>query len=165
MAVQAKDQLLHGAEAVWRLDDGGPPSVSLARMGPMREAPDGPFAYRFVGDEQAANPEDLLAAAHVTCYASSLTSVLRNRGLTLREVTLRSVCVVRPEADGSPGIGWRVEEVVLEVVVDGELTEVELQEAHRLAERVCPVSKALVGPVSVRFTGALAADGQRRTSL
>lgn len=154
MASRNKDELLHGAEAVWTRG-AGRPEVALSRMGSMRREADGPFAYRFLGQEQAANPEELLAAALVTCYASSLTSVLQNQGLTIREVVLRAVCVVRPEPEGNAGVGWRIEEVDVAVAVDGDLSETQLAEAGRVADQICPVTKAIAGPVAVRWRGTV----------
>lgn len=162
--MRVKDELLHGAEAVWRMDDRGRQEVALTRMGSMRREPEGPFTFRFVGQEQAANPEELLSAAQVTCYASALTSVLLNQGLTIRMVTLRSVCVVRPEPEGGPGVGWRIDEVALEVAVEGELSDAQLADAGRLADWVCPISKALSQPVSVRWRGTVVAPTRSRSS-
>jgi osmotically inducible protein OsmC len=86
------------------------------------------------------SPEELIAAAHSTCFSMSLSLELTQAGLpaptsvdTKAEVTF---------VPGGPGI--TESKLTVSAVVPG-VNEEQFQEAVAAAERNCPVSRALAG--------------------
>jgi osmotically inducible protein OsmC len=109
------------------------------------------FKSRFE-DGPGANPEQLIAAAHASCFSMALSSILSQGGnppasiQTDATVTLRMV-------DGAPSIT----SIALSTVgqVPG-IDEAQFQAAAATAKANCPVSKALAGVPDVSLTASLA---------
>ena len=93
-----------------------------------------------VDDEtERTSPEELLAAAHASCYAMQLASSLIGGGW---EPTVMNIsCTVGFEV----GIGITSSNLTARVEVDGEIPDEKLREAAERAKILCPVSKALAG--------------------
>ena len=94
------------------------------------------FAKRF-GDEKGTNPEELVAAAHASCFTMALSAELGKANLTPER--LRTTCTVTlDKADG----GWNVTESHLELTakVPGASEEA-FRKAAEAAETGCPISK------------------------
>lgn len=88
----------------------------------------------------ATNPEELLAAAHSSCYAMTTAYVLETNGFEVTDVTTEAV--VSLDVEG----GFDVTAVELTVTGDvPDATDEEFREAAAQAEAACPVSKALAG--------------------
>lgn len=104
----------------------------------------GTFSYksRFEGEaDGGANPEELMAAAHASCFSMALSNILAEHGhepdsvKTNVEVTLKIV-------DGEPTITKAAIKTVGKVPgIDAEHFEAHAKEA----KEGCPVSKALAG--------------------
>ncbi len=100
------------------------------------------FKSRFEGEnETSANPEQLIAAAHASCYSMALSNILAEHGhepesvKTTVDVTLKIV-------DDHPTITKAAIRTVGKVPgIDAEHFEVHAQEA----KEGCPVSRALAG--------------------
>lgn len=85
------------------------------------------------------NPEELLAAAHSTCVAMNFAAVLADHDLVAESADVAATVSLRKTPDGLAisGIALR-----LEARVDG-LDDDKFQELAAIAEKTCPVSKAL----------------------
>ena len=90
--------------------------------------------------------EELIAAAHATCFTMSLGSILADEHTPPERLACTAVCTLE-EVDGSYAI------VTSELDVVGRVPGVDeaaFARAARAAERSCPVSRALAGSVTVR---------------
>ena len=88
-------------------------------------------------DQTITSPEELLAAAHASCYAMQFSSGLVRAGREPEEVT------VSAEVSFEVGVGITTSALTVRVAVDG-LTDDEIREIAAQA-RYCPVSRALAG--------------------
>ncbi len=94
------------------------------------------FAKRF-GDEKGTNPEELVAAAHASCFTMALSAELGKANLVPER--LSTTCTITLDnADG----GWSITESHLELTakVPGA-TEESFRKAAEAAETGCPISK------------------------
>lgn len=120
-------------------DGGGQVSLDTSGLGSF----DVSFPSR-TADAPKANqtdPEELVGAAHATCFTQNLSGVLGKAGLTVRSLDTTAE-VTLGESDG----GLAITGVALSVVgrVD-DLDQDKFTELAAEAERTCPVSKALAG--------------------
>ncbi|MGH3423401.1 MAG: OsmC family peroxiredoxin [Nocardioidaceae bacterium] len=117
----------------------GSGEVSLDTSGAAR------FTLTFptrIGDaSKETNPEELIAAAHATCFAQNFAGTLAKNDLTSESHEVRSTVTVNKVDDGLAITDIALE---LEATVPGVDNE-RFQELASLAERTCPVSKALAG--------------------
>ena len=88
------------------------------------------------------SPEELIAAAHSSCYAMQLSALIAEAGGTPQSLEVTAEVSLGPDPAG----GFRISGIVLKVVgeVDG-LDEAGFLEAANAAKATCPVSKALTG--------------------
>lgn len=109
------------------------------------------FKSRFE-DGPGSNPEQLIAAAHASCFSMALSSILAKAGTppesvhTDASVTLRMV-------DGAPTI------TKIELVTVGRVAgidEATFTEHAQAAKAGCPVSKALAGVPEITLDAHLA---------
>lgn len=88
------------------------------------------------------SPEELLAAAHSSCYAMQFSALLGNAGATDITLTVVADVTLRPDPAG----GFRVSSIVLRVT--GDAVGLDRDTFVKLADEAkagCPVSKALTG--------------------
>jgi osmotically inducible protein OsmC len=90
-------------------------------------------------DAGLTSPEELLAAAHASCYSMALASGLVGGGWEPMEIKV--ACTVGLEV----GIGIVNSKLVAEVELDGEIPDEKLREVAERAKLSCPISKALAG--------------------
>jgi lipoyl-dependent peroxiredoxin len=108
------------------------------------------YKSRFEGGP-GSNPEQLLGAAHASCFSMALASLLESAGTpaerihTDAEVTIRLV-------DGTPTI-TRIDLATVGVVPGVE--EVAFKEHALNAKANCPVSRALAGVPEVNLAASL----------
>lgn len=102
------------------------------------------FNTRF-GDEPGTNPEELIAAAHASCFTMALSFALAKEGFT--EGTLDTQAKVKLEQDGA---GFKVtrSDLVLEAKVDG-IDADRFQAIAQDAKANCPISKLLNAEISL----------------
>jgi osmotically inducible protein OsmC len=88
------------------------------------------------------SPEELIAAAHSSCFAMQFSALLGQSGGTPTGVTVRADVTLRPDPAG----GFRISGILLTVrgTVDGVDEETFVKAAEQ-AKATCPVSKALTG--------------------
>ena len=93
-------------------------------------------------DGSGTNPEELLGAAHASCFSMALTNIVQGAGHEPEYVDTTAKVTVKA-ADG--GFVIPTIELVTEAKVPG-LEDPEFQEHADTAKRECPLSKALAGP-------------------
>lgn len=108
------------------------------------------FAARTEQPGGKTSPEELIAAAHATCYAMALSVTLTQQGNEPEQLEVDAVCVLDDQQ-------LKITTVNLNVrgTVQG-LDEQGFEDAAREAEQVCPVSNALRGNVDIQLHTSLA---------
>ena len=95
-----------------------------------------------VGDGAGTNPEELIAAAHASCFSMALSLVLGQAGHEPESVETDARVYLRRTEDG-----FEIHKIELETVgTVPEISEDEFQSHAETAKQGCPVSKALAGP-------------------
>jgi osmotically inducible protein OsmC len=99
----------------------------------------------------ATSPEELIAAAHSSCYAMQLSALVAQAGGTPQALDVRADVSLGPDPAG----GFRLTGIKLTVrgEVDG-LDDAEFAKVADDAKAGCPVSKALTG-VEITLDAAL----------
>jgi lipoyl-dependent peroxiredoxin len=85
------------------------------------------------------SPEELLAAAHASCFSMALAAGLVGGGWEPLEI--KTSCTVALEV----GVGIVSSKLSTRVEVDGEIPDDKLREVADRAKLSCPISKALAG--------------------
>lgn len=124
------------------------------RDGGRSEAADGSFAVRIsppqkgkAEGELASNPEQLFAAGYSACFNSALSLVLAREQIKFKNKAVTAT--VHLHEDAQTGFSISAE---LSVKID-DLSPEENQRLARLADQVCPYSKAIRGNVDVVIRG------------
>ncbi len=105
------------------------------------------FASRFETGGKT-NPEELIAAAHASCYSMQLSGVLTAGGNPPKAI--RTSAAVTIEA----GVGITGIVLETEAEVPG-ITDAAFTEAANKAKEVCPVSRALASVPSITLKATL----------
>jgi osmotically inducible protein OsmC len=113
----------------------------------------GQYSYKSrFEDGPGANPEQLIAAAHASCFSMALSNILAEAGTPVDAVDTDAVVTLRI-VDGAPTITAIKLTTVGKVPGIDEATFVEQAEA---AKAGCPVSKALAGVPEITLEASLA---------
>ena len=115
---------------------------------------EGAYSYdsRF-GEGKGTNPEQLIAAAHASCFTMALSNVLSAAGHPPQSLRTNARVQLR-NLDGVPTLA----RITLDT--EGRVTgidERQFQACADEAKRVCPVSRALAGIPEIVLTAKLAA--------
>ena len=123
--------------------------VGSAAFGPLPVS----WAARTEASDGKTSPEELLAAAHASCFAMALSAGLASAGTPATTLAVSATVTFDKRADG-----WRVTASALTVrgVVPGASAEA-FVEAAEAAKTGCPISKALIGNVDLSVDATLAA--------
>lgn len=108
------------------------------------------FASRVQQPEGKTSPEELIAAAHATCYAMALSHTLAEGGNEPESLTVDAVCVLDDAQLKITTVDLNVQGSVPGMSAD------DFENAARQAEQICPVSNALRGNVEIRLNPSLA---------
>jgi osmotically inducible protein OsmC len=103
------------------------------------------WASRTERADGKTSPEELIAAAHASCFAMALSLVLGENETPPDRVTVNAACTL-DEVQGAPRI------TTLELSVRAQVPRIEAAELERMVERaadLCPVSNALRGNVAI----------------
>jgi lipoyl-dependent peroxiredoxin len=103
-------------------------------------------ASRFGEPEGKTSPEELIAAAHATCFTMALGSVLAGEHTPPERLAVDAVITLE-EVDGTYTITSSELEVAGRVA---GIDQAAFERAAREAEQTCPVSRALAGSVEIR---------------
>ena len=109
------------------------------------------FNTRFE-DGPGTNPEELIAAAHASCFTMALSFGLAKEGVT--EGTLETEARVKLEKDGE---GFSVTRSDLTLAADVPLDEARLRELAEDAKKNCPISKLLNAEMDLEIRARQAA--------
>jgi lipoyl-dependent peroxiredoxin len=88
------------------------------------------------------SPEELIAAAHSSCYSMALSAEIARAGGTPQSLDVTAAATLSPDPAG----GFRISEIALTVRAEVEgLDSAGFDTAAQAAKNGCPVSKALAG--------------------
>lgn len=137
------------ADVVWNGNlQSGSGTFDLASSGAWTGA-NVSFATRTENPNGNTSPEELIAAAHASCFAMALSNVLAEGGNDAEELRVSATCVLDM---GSLKITTETLDVhgrVPGLDADG------FQQAVEQADQVCPVTNALRGNVDVQVNATL----------
>lgn len=130
--------ILRSANAVWRGDlRGGNGTFSLSSG--VLEDQVYSFLTRFENNP-GTNPEELIAAAHASCFSMAFANTLAKKGFPPESIQTKATCVFSPKEGG----GFRVSRMVLEV--EGKVANLDGATFSQIAEEAdkgCPISNLL----------------------
>lgn len=113
----------------------------------------GDYSYKSrFEDGPGANPEQLIAAAHASCFSMALANLLASAGAPPESVRTDATVTLRI-VDGAPTI------TKIALVTVGRVPGVDeaaFQEHAATAKATCPVSRALAGVPEVTLEASLA---------
>jgi osmotically inducible protein OsmC len=94
------------------------------------------------------SPEELIAAAHATCFSMAFSAGLAKEGHTPEELKTSATVTFQP--------GEGITKIALDVAgrVPG-IDEADFEQAAKQAKENCPVSKALAGVPEISLTARL----------
>jgi osmotically inducible protein OsmC len=131
-------QIERSAEAVWSGDLINGKGSTTTQTGALRQVPYS-FKTRFENDQQGTNPEELIAAAHASCFSMAFSKLLADAGHAPKEVrTTAKLTLAKTET------GFKITKINLETTgtVDG-MDEATFQKTAEKAKEGCPVSQLL----------------------
>jgi osmotically inducible protein OsmC len=108
------------------------------------------FKSRFE-DGPGSNPEQLIAAAHASCFSMALSNILAQAGHPPDSVQTEATVTLRP-VDGRPTI------TAIALVTTGRvpgIDEAAFLEHAQAAKAGCPVSRALAGVPEITLEASL----------
>lgn len=114
---------------------------------------EGAYSFKSRFEEgPGTNPEELIAAAHASCFAMALSNILAEHGHAPESVHATAKVQLR-NVDGAPTIAH--------IALDVEARVPDIDEAHFLehaqeAKEGCPVSRALAGVPEIELNARLA---------
>ncbi|MET8850835.1 OsmC family peroxiredoxin [Amycolatopsis sp. NPDC004625] len=103
-------------------------------------------------DGPGSNPEQLIAAAHASCFSMALASTLAGAGFPAESIETDAAVTLRP-VDGAPTI------LKIELTTQGRVAGVDEAQFREFAEQAkanCPVSRALAGVPEITLQATLA---------
>jgi osmotically inducible protein OsmC len=135
---------LREAETVWDGPLASGAGTLTSGSGALSELPVS-WASRTERADGKTSPEELIAAAHASCFAMALSLVLGENKTPPDRVTVDAACTL-DEVEGAPRI------TTVELTVRAQVPGIEAAELERMVERaadLCPVSNALRGNVEI----------------
>lgn len=88
---------------------------------------------------KGTNPEELLAAAHASCFSMMLAKVLGDEKKVAKQINTKATLTLAQR-----GGGWKISKIHLETEVSGDgLDAASLKKATEMAKEQCPVSVLL----------------------
>jgi osmotically inducible protein OsmC len=109
------------------------------------------FKSRFE-DGPGSNPEQLIAAAHASCFSMALSNMLAKAGNPPESVRTDATVTLRP-VDGAPTI---TKIALVTVASVPGMTDAAFQEHAAAAKAGCPVSRALASVPEITLEATLA---------
>src|ERR671912_1758202 len=139
-------QAVHEAQAHWEggLSDGNG-RITGSSSGQLAEVPM-TWNARTGGDDTLTSPEELLAAAHASCFSMALAYELQGRNAAPRSFD------VSARVGFDPKVGGGFEVSFSELTVKGDVPGIsaeDFQTAVQQASEGCPISGALKGNVQI----------------
>ena len=97
------------------------------------------------------NPEELIAAAHASCFSMALSAGMSKDGLTPKRVKTEAKVTLDKVGEG-------FEITAIELITEAEVPGVDEKKFQQYAEdakKGCPISKALAGVKEIKLTTKL----------
>ena len=104
------------------------------------------FGTRFE-DKPGTNPEELIGAAHASCFAMALSKELGEAGITDIQIEAKSAISLDKDGDG-----FTIRTAALTATVSGKGDRDVIEKAAEGAKSGCPVSKLLNADVTLDLT-------------
>ncbi len=102
------------------------------------------FASRFEG-KPGTNPEELIGAAHASCFSMALSMILEDYDLVAGSIETKAR-VFLEQKDG----GFHVPKIHLDVeCVIPNATQEQFEEATKTAKENCPISKLMTAEITM----------------
>jgi len=140
------------AEVAWEGDlISGTGTINYVSSGAFSRLPV-TWASRTEAHDGRTSPEELVAAAHASCFSMAFSGRLAKNGTPATKLDVRAV-VTFDKAEA----GWRI--TTSEISVRGEVPGIDAERFTALAQDAkenCPISQALKGNVELRVTTELA---------
>lgn len=134
------------AHAVWTGNlKQGTGKVST-QSGALTDQPYG-FATRFES-AKGTNPEELVGAAHASCYSMFLSALMTGAGIVPESITATSTIKLDPDTEGSPTVVG----AHLAVAVKAPADEAAIRDFANKAKTGCPISKLLKTEITLDLT-------------
>ena len=105
------------------------------------------FASRFEG-VKGSNPEELIAAAHSSCFTMALSLILGNAGFVAEQMDTKAAVTIERVGDG---FEITSSHLTLRAKIPG-ITPAQFTELTGMAKAGCPVSKLLKTEISLEAT-------------
>jgi len=102
------------------------------------------FATRFEG-VPGSNPEELIAAAHASCFTMALSLILGEAGLTAAKMETSAVVTLEKQDEG---FAVTASHLTLKATIPGT-DDATFQELAAKAKAGCPISKLLKADISL----------------
>ncbi len=99
------------------------------------------FSSRFEDNKEASSPEELIGAAHASCFSMALAHGLSQEGFKSEKIETDAEVILSKAGDG-----FEISEITLKTT--GKVSDISAQkfeEMAKVAKENCPVSKALKG--------------------
>ena len=120
----------------------GKGSIST-ESGALKAYPYG-FATRFEG-ARGSNPEELIAAAHASCFTMALSLILGNAGFVAEQMDTKAAVTIAQVGEGFEITGSHL---TLRAKIPG-IDQAKFAELTGMAKAGCPVSKVLKTEISL----------------
>jgi osmotically inducible protein OsmC len=133
----------HKASAVWAggLKEGK--GTISTESGVLSNAPYS-FRTRFE-EEKGTNPEELVGAAHASCFSMALSNILGQAGMTPEKIETEATVTLEKVADGFAVTASHLE---VKVTIPGA-DQAAFMEAAEKAKAGCPISKLLNAKITM----------------
>ena len=118
--------------------------------GALKQYPYG-FASRFEDDRRGTNPEEILGAAHASCFTMAFSFACDKVGLATTDVDTKAS--VRLSKQGEDLLIDRIA-LTMQAAVPG-IDDAKFQEIAAAAKRDCPLSKALASVPEITLQATL----------
>ncbi|MBN9675016.1 OsmC family protein [Salipiger bermudensis] len=105
------------------------------------------FKKRFEG-EPGSNPEELVAAAHASCFSMALSMILGDAGFTADDISTKAVVSLEKKDDG---FAITKSHLTVTAKVPGATAE-DFAKAAETAKANCPISKLLDTEITMDAT-------------
>ena len=118
------------------------------------------FDARTGSPDGKTSPEELIAAAHATCFSMAFSNTLATNGAPPEQLEVTATCTLERLPSG-----LRI--TAMELAVRGRVSNIDearFQELAQLAESKCPVSNALRGNVDITVRAQLTPAGVQAAS-
>ena len=138
--------IIRKASVVWSGDIKSGKGEISTESGALSGYPYG-FAARFEG-AKGSNPEELLGAAHASCFTMALAGELGKAGLTAERLETKARITLDKE-----GEGWAIKSshLTLEATIPGA-DDATFQRIAATAKANCPLSKVIKADISLEAT-------------